>query len=123
TSGTSSATGRKRGNPFEQEMSIADQYLGRIGVNYAVVPHWGLSVGLGGRIDGVPVNDVLGSSSGFRRPGYAVSIEPGLYMTREKWSFSLTVPIAFYRNRLQSVSDKQWTRSSGEYHHGDAAFA
>jgi hypothetical protein len=123
SNGTSTTTGRPRSNPYEQEMSIADQYLGRLGINYALAPDWGLSVGLGGRIDGVPVRDALGGSNGFRRPGYAVSIEPGLYVTREKWSFSLTVPIAVYRNRLQSVPDKQWTKSSGEYHHGDAAFA
>jgi len=120
---TTNGTNTARSNPFEKEMSIADQYLGRLGINYALVPDWGLSVGLGGRIDGVPVRDALGQSTGFRRPGYAVSIEPGLYMTRRQWSFSLTVPVAIYRNRQQSVPDMQSTKASGVYRHGDAAFA
>jgi len=78
---------------------------------------------LGGRIEGVPVEDVQGADKGFRRPGYAISIEPGITLIKNSWSFSVTTPVAVYRNRLQSVTDKQWTEASGVYRHGDAAFA
>jgi hypothetical protein len=72
---------------------------------------------LGGRVEGVPADDVIGGSIGFRRPGYAVSIEPGLTYVHGRSAFSLGVPVAVYRNRTRSVAD----RASGG--HGDAAFA
>lgn len=121
--GVSTRTGFARGNPFEQEMSIADQYLGRAGFTYALVPRWGLSLSLGGRIEGVPVEDALGASDGFRRPGYAISIEPGLGISKNQWAFNVAVPVAVYRNRERSLPDKRWTETSGIFRHGDAAFA
>lgn len=121
--GTSTTTGRPRSNPFEGIMSITDQYLGRAGFSYVVMPQWGLSLSLGGRIEGIPVEDALGSSGGFRRPGYAVSIEPGISLIKNSWSFNVTVPVALYRNREQSVTDKLYTQASGVYRHGDAAFS
>jgi hypothetical protein len=112
-----------RANPYEQVTSIPDQYFARAGVSYILVPRWGLSLSLGGRIDGVPVRDALGASDGFRRPGYAVSVEPGLFAAHNQWLFSLTTPVAVYRNRQRSVADERWTQDSGIYRHGDAAFA
>ena len=35
-----------------------------------------VSVALGGRLEGIPVHDLVGGSEGFRRPGYIVSAEP-----------------------------------------------
>jgi hypothetical protein len=72
---------------------------------------------MGGRIEGVPVHDLIGSSEGFRRPGYAVSAEPSVSWRRGPHTVSLTVPIAVERNRQRSVPDL--ARGS----HGDAAFA
>jgi len=110
-------------NPFEGEMSIGDSYFGRAGMEYVVWPKYGMTVSLAGRIDGVPVRDMVGGSEGFRRPGYAVSIEPGITAMLDTWSFNVYTPVAVYRNREQSVPDKQWTEVSGSYQHGDAAFA
>jgi hypothetical protein len=101
----------------EAEMSIADQYLARWGVAAAIAPEAGWSASVAGRIEGVPVRDLLGDSDGFRRPGYAISIEPGLLYTLGRHSFSFSVPIALYRNRLKSTSDSE------DDTHGDAAFA
>lgn len=98
-------------------MSVPDQYSFRGGLGYAVKPDWGLGLTLGGRIDGVPSEDLIGDSEGFRRPGYSVSIEPGLTWMKGKWSATFTAPVAVYRNRVKSVRDKQTGR------HGDAAFA
>lgn len=106
-----------RGRASEAEMSIADQYVARLGFSRPVVPDWGLSLSLGGRIEGVPNVDAIGDSNGFRRPGYAISIEPGIGWSGKSDSVNVLVPVALYRNRVRSVSDAE------DDTHGDAAFA
>lgn len=103
--------------------SVADQYFARAGLSYNVLPQHGLSASLGGRIEGIPSEDLIGGSDGRRRPGYAISIEPGVAYQVNSLSFSLDVPVALYRNRTQSVRDKERTRERGELVQGDAAFA
>jgi hypothetical protein len=103
--------------PGEEVMSIADQYSVRGGISVAVPKVTNLSFSAGVRWEGVPVRDLIGPSEGFRRPGYAVSIEPALMYVRGKSAISLGVPFAIYRNRLVSVADE--ARGA----HGDAAFA
>jgi hypothetical protein len=95
--------------------SVNDSYLGRLGVGWTFVPKWGLSFTLGGRVEGSPVHDLIGSDAGRRRPGYAVSIEPGLVFTKNKWLVTFSTPVALYRNRPQSAIET----TPG----GDAAFA
>lgn len=112
-----------RGNPYEAEMSIPDTFGARVGLNYALFPDQGISVSLATRAEGVPVYDLFGGSNGFRRPGIAVSVEPGISWAKHGWSASLSVPISVYRNRFRSLPDKQFSNSSGVYRHGDAAFA
>jgi hypothetical protein len=112
-----------RSNPYEAVISVADSYMSRVGASYTVLPQQHMSVSLGARIEGVPVRDLVGSSNGFRRPGYAVSIEPGVSCQLGSWALSLYTPVAVYRNRLQSVADQQLTAATGVYQHGDAAFA
>jgi hypothetical protein len=112
-----------RGNPFEAVMSIADSYMVRAGVEYLVWPRYSMTFSLGGRIEGVPVHDLVGGSDGFRRPGYAVSVEPGLSARFGAMSANLYAPLAVYRNRQRSVADQRLTETSGIYRHGDAAFA
>ncbi len=104
-------------------MSIPDTYLGRTGVEYAVAAEPGLTLSLGLRVEGVMVYDLIGKSNGFRRPGYSVDVEPGIGFAHKRWSARLYVPVAFQRDRLQSVPDKQKTASTGVYSQGDAAFA
>jgi len=67
-----------RSNPNEAIMSVPDQYMARAGFNYGLKRKLqGFSVSLGGRLEGIPVHDIVGGSEGFRRPGYIVSVEPG----------------------------------------------
>lgn len=106
-----------RTRPGEQVMSVPDQYLFRAGVSYAVPRMRGLAVSFGGRLEGVPVRDAFGKSDGFRRPGYAISLDPGIMYARGASSFAVSVPWAVQRNRKRSVADYQ----NGT--HGDAAFA
>lgn len=108
-------TGRSKQG--ERVMSIADNYFARCGTMYALDSLPGLSLGLGGRIEGVPAHDPWGKDHGFRRPGYAVSVEPSVILARGANVFSLSVPIAVVRNRQRSDADQ---RFGG---HGDAAFA
>ncbi len=116
--------------PGEEVMSVADQYLGRIGFALPllrkVLPEGqGLSISLAGRIEGVPVHDLIGKSNGFRRPGYAISIEPGIVYSFGRNSVGVSVPVALYRDRLRSVADENAPRNpvTNEKRHGDAAFA
>lgn len=101
----------------ETVLSVSDQYLARAGVSRAVPKVQGLVVTFGGRIEGVPVRDLIGKSDGFRRPGYAISGDPGLLYSRWGYVFSCSVPWAIERNRRRSVSD------IANRIHGDAAFA
>jgi hypothetical protein len=107
-----------RNNRGEEIMSVADQYVARVGASYGSASWKGFGASVGGRLEGVPVEDLFGSSDGFRRPGYAISAEPGLSYSRGPHTVSLAVPIALYRNRTRSVPDRA---ISGR--HGDAAFA
>ncbi|MEW6156288.1 MAG: transporter [Verrucomicrobiota bacterium] len=97
--------------------SVWDAYVLRAGLTYALWPSKGLAVSLGGRLEGVPVEDWFGGSEGSRRPGYAISIEPGITWTHRKFTVNVTAPVALERNREKSVSDLRNNR------HGDAAFA
>ena len=112
-----------RSNPYEAIMSIADTYMGRVGFDYLIVPDWGFALSLGGRIEGVPVYDAFGGSDWFRRPGFSIGIEPGITASRWGWTLGVTTPVALYRNREQSVPDKQLSAATGTDRHGDAAFA
>jgi hypothetical protein len=100
--------------------SVADQFAARVGLSQSISAIPGLSVMLGGRVEGVPAIDAFGGSAGFRRPGYIVSVEPGLAYMRHKTSVAATVPIAVYRNRITSYADRLDPLG---LKHGDAAFA
>jgi hypothetical protein len=105
-----------RNAPEEAVMSIADQYVARLGVQVSGLSWRGWSIGLGARLEGIPVHDLFGSSEGFRRPGYILSAEPSLSWTRGAHTVQLATPVAIERNRQRSVPDLQRGR------HGDASF-
>ncbi len=118
------ALGYNNGYSLEDVMSVTDQYLARAGMTFTLVKSWGLAVSLGGRIEGVPVEDALGDSDGFRRPGYSISIEPGITLMKGRFSASIYAPVALYRNRQASVADKRWDQIvGGGTTGGDASFA
>ena len=110
-------------NRNDASHSVADQYAARLGLNYSAWAEKGLSFGLGSRIEGIPSEDLIGKSEGSRRPGYVISVEPSVSYATGMLNFTLNVPYALYRNRTQSVSDKQRTKDTGTWVQGDAAFA
>jgi len=101
--------------------SISDEYSAHAGLSYYAWSGGGLSFSFGGRIDGVPVRDLLGGSdTSFRRPGYAIYAEPtvSLTMTRGPFAlrghtFSLSVPVAVDQNRQASTLDMALGRHGG----------
>jgi len=101
-------------------MSVPDQYMIRAGANFTAKD---FIFSLGFRDECLPVHDLIGGSKGFRRPGYILSAEPGITYTFKKVSLYAFVPVAFERNRTQSVADKIQTQLTGTYTQGDAAFA
>jgi hypothetical protein len=106
----------------ESIMSVPDQFSFRFGLNYAP-PVNGVSTSLGVRYEGVPVEDLIGGSEGFRRPGSVFSVEPGVSYMTNTFSLSASVPIALIRNRPQSVTDRETELLTGNPRNGDAAFA
>jgi hypothetical protein len=68
-------------------------------------------------MEGVPASNLIGNDLGFRRPGFAISAEPGVIYSRGRNMVQFSVGKAIYRNRTRSVPDKILGT------HGDAAFA
>jgi len=112
-----------RSRETEAIMSVPDQIALRTGLTYAPALINGLGIYLGGRYECLPVHDLIGGSEGFRRPGYVLSVEPGLSYSYQSFQFNFDMPIALVRNRTQSVPDMETEAMTGEPRHGDAAFA
>jgi hypothetical protein len=102
-----------------QYNAIMDQYLMEGGVAYPIKKIRGLTVTFGPRMEGVPARNLFpsGNDLGFRRPGFAISAEPGIQYARRGNVFTATIARAIYRDRTKSVPDDL---TGG---HGDAAFA
>jgi hypothetical protein len=77
--------------------SVPDQYLARVGA--AIGVGRGFALASAYRVEGQRRYDLLGKSHGFRRPGVAMFIEPGVSYSRHGQTISLSFPIAFYQNR------------------------
>lgn len=106
--------------PRSNEFSVADQLFLRIGTLMQVNQ---FQFGLGGRIEGIPSEDLIGKSDGWRRPGYIISGEPSASYSSGKHTIGVNVPIALVRDRTQNTIDKIRTVTTGEHQQGDAAFA
>jgi hypothetical protein len=120
TNGIERSSNLSGGIPLSNEFSVVDQFLTRLGVRYSVNA---FQFALGGRFEGIPSEDLIGKSDGFRRPGYIISIEPAIGYIVGKHSFGVSLPIALERNRTQNTVDKIRTEQTGSHVQGDAAFA
>jgi len=103
--------------PLLRSVSISDQYLLEAGVAVPLHRVRGLTVTVGPRWEGVPAKDLIGSNDGFRRPGYAVSLEAGIQYAHGRQLLTATVGKAILRDRTVSYPDSVYGT------HGDAAFA
>ncbi|WP_276090152.1 hypothetical protein [Pedobacter sp. JY14-1] len=104
----------------ESISSVPDQFMARLGANYGLAK--GFVFSAGGRIEGIPIHDVIGGSGDFRRPGYVISVEPSLTYQIGKIGIYTSVPVAVYRKRTQSVTDRARSTPTN-FVNGDAAFA
>lgn len=105
----------------EAIMSVPDQFSIRAGLSTSISSSF--SASLGARYEGIPVEDIIGDSDGFRRPGNVLSIDPGISFMKNNFSINLNVPIAVRRERPQSLTDKETSEMTGTFRNGDAAFA
>jgi hypothetical protein len=97
---------------YEVHNTVQDQYLFKIGVAYQITD--ALSISVAGRVEGVPVRDLIGRSDGFRRPGDASFIESGIIWNSPSFgSFSASVPVTITRDRAPDAFGNP----------GDATFA
>ena len=103
-----------RTQPGQGLMSIPDQYLFRAGIAHKVPKIRNLELSLGVRDEGVPAHNVFTSNAGFRRPGYVVSLDPGLVFTYKRDSLSVNGPWALARNREPSVPELQNGTANGD---------
>jgi hypothetical protein len=104
--------------PLNNYNSIADQYLLEAGFEFPIRQVKGLAATVGPRWEGVPAYNLFPvSNDGFRRPGYAVSVGPGLEYVHNSTILNIGIDKAVHRDRTGSYPDSV-------YHtHGDAAFA
>ena len=87
------------------------------GIAHPIPQIRGLTLTFGPRMEGVPASNLIGNDLGFRRPGFAVSVEPGFVYARGRNMIEASIGKAMYRDRTRSVPDKILGT------HGDAAFA
>lgn len=85
--------------------SVPDVYQARVGAAFSVWSEQGLSLSLGGRMDGIPRHDLFGGgdSTTVKRTAQIIYADPGLSLTRGKSSFTLSVPVRLHVNRMKSV--------------------
>jgi hypothetical protein len=87
-------------------LSVTDVYHARAGLAYAAWPQAGVSVSLGGRIDGIPVRDIIGGDEGFRAPGSIIFLDPGLSIARGKGTLTASVPVRLRGTFKQNLNDQ-----------------
>jgi hypothetical protein len=98
---------------YRRFYSVPDQYLIRLGAIVPIRQVSGLNLSIGARLEGVPPDDFIGGSDGFRRPGHALFIEPGLIYARGRDTWSIHAPVAIERRRDPDTKGRT----------GDATFA
>ena len=95
--------------------SVPDVYSARAGGAFSVLPDAGLALSLGGRVDGIPVHDLLGGGddSTIKRTAYVVFAEPGVSLARGKGTFTLSVPYRVRVNRQKSLLERRTNGLNG----------
>ncbi len=103
--------------------SVPDIYSARLGAAFSVWPDQGLSMSLGGRMDGIPRRDLFGGgdSTTIKRTARILFAEPGLSLNRGKSSFTLSIPIRISVNRMKSLLEER--TASGQQSINGGGFA
>lgn len=95
--------------------SVPDVYSARLGAAFSLLPEQGLSLSLGGRIDGIPTRDLVGggNDSTIKRVSHIVFADPGLSLTRGRSSVTLSVPVRVSVNRKKSLLEARTNGQNG----------
>jgi hypothetical protein len=99
--------------------SVPDQSMVRGGLAHPLWRAIGLSGTIGVRWEGIPAHDLIGGSDGYRLPGYSLSVEPGISISRGNDYLSVTAPVAVYRYGIPSVPSVRVHAANA----GNASFA
>jgi hypothetical protein len=93
--------------PTGTNEAVPDVYSARLGLAVAALPSRGLSVSLGGRMDGTTVADLVGGRDDFHRSaGYTMYADPGLSWVTGLSQVTLSVPVRVHHNYLSmTLSD------------------
>ena len=92
-----------------QYWSVPDIYSARLGGAFSLLPDQGLTVSLGGRVDGIPVHDLLGGGDAdtIKRTAYVLFADPGVSLTRGQGTLTLSVPYRLAVNRHKSLFEQR----------------
>jgi len=95
--------------------SVPDVYSARLGAAFSVLPEQGLTASLGGRVDGIPVHDLIGGGddSTIKRTAYVLFADPGLSLSRGKGTLTLSVPYRLKVNRMKSMYERRTNGVNG----------
>lgn len=95
--------------PSALNWSVPDVYSARAGAAFEALPDFGLSLSLGGRIDGIPTRDLFGGGdeNTVKRTSYIIYADPGLSLTRGRDNVTLSVPWRLHVNRMKSLAEQQ----------------
>ena len=104
-----------RQTPTGAYWSVPDVYSGRAGAAFSLFPDLGLTVSLGGRIDGIPVNDLIGGGDDVtvKRSAYVIFADPGLSLTRGSNNLAISIPVRMMVNRQKSVLEQNTNGTNG----------
>ena len=94
-------------------LSVPDVYLARLGLVYTLPFAPAFSVGFGGRVDGIPIRDLIGESDGFRRPAVIGYVDPSLGVSLDLYRITLNVPVRVYEDFRPGSIDRQFGFSGG----------
>lgn len=96
--------------PANALWAVPDVYTARLGLSYGLKTEPGLTMSLGGRIDGTPNSDLIGGRTGyFRHSGYTMYVDPGVALQAGRNQLTLNVPVrvkhTYFNNGLGGVAD------------------
>ena len=92
-----------------QHWSVPDVYSARLGGAFALFPDQGITLSLGGRVDGIPIHDLIGGGDDdtIKRTAYVIFADPGLSFSRGSGTLTLSVPYRVAVNRQKSVFEER----------------
>ena len=95
--------------PSALNWSVPDVYSARAGAAFEALSSLGMSVSLGGRIDGIPTRDLFGGGdeNTVKRTSYIMYADPGLSLTSGPNNVTLSVPWRLHVNRTKSLAEQQ----------------